>query len=140
MFVSRKTALPAVGAIDVFPAEGHRWISQLTFQDRKRIADVVAFSRRLFRERPKYNRIALAIRFEASVRGGLDQLGRNQNLASVIDLDNHRELLPSMIIRIEPNPCAQAAIKADARRNGISLRFPKFTGPTRQADPSAGAA
>jgi hypothetical protein len=46
----------------------------------------------LLREGLQYNRITLAIRPESRMWGRPHQLRRNQNLARVIDLDNHHEL------------------------------------------------
>ena len=48
----------------------------------------------------KNDRVALPFRFETRVRRRLHELGGNQNLTRVIDLDNHRKPLPSIIIRL----------------------------------------
>lgn len=74
MFVSRKTVLPGVGAINVFAAEGHRWIRQPALQNRQRIHDAVASVAGLLSKRLLYNRITFAVRFETRVWSRLHQL------------------------------------------------------------------
>src|SRR5271154_4130314 len=100
MLVSRKTALPGVRAIDVFATEGHRWFCQTTLQNWQRIDEAVASSHQFLREGLENNRVTLAIRSKTRMRGGLHELRGNYNLARVIDLDNHRKLLLSMIVRL----------------------------------------
>src|ERR1035441_4643082 len=103
MFVSRKTALPGVRAIDVFAAESHPWIRQPALQNGQRIDEAVASFHGLLRERLQNDRIALSIRFKTRMGGSLHEFCRNQNFAPVINLDNHRELLLSIIVRSSGN-------------------------------------
>jgi len=92
-FVSRKTALPGVGTIDVFATESHRGIRQTALQNGQRIHETAVSCRWLLGERLQYNRIAFAIRLESRVGGCPDQFCRHQNFTRVIDLDNHWNLL-----------------------------------------------
>jgi hypothetical protein len=90
MFVSRNTALPGVGAIDVFASESHRGIGQPPFQDWQRVDEAASSPSRPVRERLEYNCVALAIRFESRTGRRPHEFRGNQNIASVIDHDNHR--------------------------------------------------
>jgi hypothetical protein len=88
-----KTALPGVGAIDVFAAECHRWISQPAMQNRQGINEAVPSFAGPLGKRLQYDRIAFAIRIETRVGGCLHQFRRYKDFARVIDLDNHRKPL-----------------------------------------------
>lgn len=60
LFVSTKTPLPAVGVRDIFPMEGHRWISHPALQNKQQ-TDAARFHGRLLREWFQHNRVTFAV-------------------------------------------------------------------------------
>jgi hypothetical protein len=57
----------------------------------------------------EHNRIAFAIRVQTRMCGRSHQLRRNQNLARIIDLDNHHELR-TIDDRSIQSPCAHTTL------------------------------
>src|SRR5579859_2894253 len=115
MFVSRKTALPGVGSIDLFAPECHRRLRQPAVKDGQRVQEAVASFTVLLGKRLQYNRVTFTVRFETRMWSRLHQFRRYKDFTRVVDLDNHRKLLINDIQFDSPLRCRALMPRSDTR-------------------------